>query len=53
MGVYPEEETDGVENLGSVASAAVLGDGRSERGSGERPKGAMMERIVRRLDSAF
>ena len=50
MGVHPEEEADGVESLGSVAGAAVLGDGRS---SGGRSKGAMMERIARGLDSGF
>jgi hypothetical protein len=53
MGVHPEEEADGIESLGSVAGAAVLGDGRSERGSGGRSKGAIMERIARGLDSGF
>ena len=31
MGVHPEEETDGAESLGSVAGAAVLGDGRKRQ----------------------
>jgi hypothetical protein len=53
MGVHPEEETDGVESLGSVAGATVLGDGRNERGSGGRSKGAMMERIARGWDSGI
>lgn len=53
MGVHPEEEADGVESFGSVTGAAGLGDSRSERGSGARSKGAMMERIARGLDSGF
>jgi len=31
MGVHPEEETNGVESLGSMAGAAVLGDGRKRQ----------------------
>ena len=50
MGVHPEEETGGVESLGSVAGAAVMGDGRNERG---RSKAAMMERLARGLDSGL
>ena len=53
MGVHPEEETDCVESLRSVAGAAILEDGGNERGSGGRSKGAMMERIARGLDAGF
>ena len=48
--MHPEEETDDIESLGSVAGAVVLGD---SRGSGGRSKGTMMERIARGLDSGF
>ena len=53
VGVHPEEEADGVESLGSVVGAAVLGDNRSEIDSAGRSKGAMMEHIALGSDSGF